>query len=109
MPSSELDGFIASWVIVKRQFITYRLLSREKGIHVQKAAEALQAFCDANKDSTRAVYVVQGTLLPKRQSGVNGSQSMDVDGQDDGEEIAEDAIQLVGEDKLQGEARTDRA
>ncbi|CAO1632767.1 unnamed protein product [Jaminaea pallidilutea] len=101
MPSSELDGFIASWVIVKRQFITYRLLSREKGIHVQKAAEALQAFCDANKDSTRAVYVVQGTLLPKRQSGVNGSQSMDVDGQDDGEEIAEDAIQLVGEDKLQ--------
>lgn len=35
--TNSLDNFIASWVLHQKKFLTYRLLSRERSIHVDDA------------------------------------------------------------------------
>lgn len=79
---TSLLSFLSSHLLVQKKPITYRLLSREKNLHVSVAREALEKFHKENAGKElKATYVLQGT---------------DADS-------GEGHILLVGEDRLEGE------
>lgn len=79
---SSLLSFLSSHLFVQKKPITYRLLSREKNLHVSVARDALEKFHKENAGKEmKATYVVQGSDV----------------------KTGEGHILLVGEDRLEGE------
>ncbi|KAK0547013.1 CDC27 protein [Tilletia horrida] len=68
-----MDDFLTAWVLHDAKLMTYRLLSRERGIHVQDAKTALQGFYERTvKKKTlalSALYVVKG-ILKEESAGI---------------------------------------
>jgi hypothetical protein len=97
--SKQLDPTVASLLsshlLNKGLFLTYRLLSRELSLHVQEARSALQTFYEQQgSGKLKACWVVQGTLKPMRER-----LAADVE-----DEVKEEAILLVAEEKLEGKS-----
>lgn len=83
---ASVQSYLSSHVLVQKKPITYRLLSRERNLHVSAARDALDKFREGkNAEAVKAVFVLQGR--------VEGS--------------GENKITLVGQDKLEGECRVD--
>ncbi|CAO1638921.1 unnamed protein product [Sympodiomycopsis kandeliae] len=74
---TDLLSFLSTHVLVQKKPITYRLLSREKNLHVQDARNALDQFRNSN-DGIKSTFILQGRLT----------------------ETSDDQILLVGQDQL---------
>ncbi|CAO1615359.1 unnamed protein product [Parajaminaea phylloscopi] len=91
-----MDGFLTSWILHEKKFITYRLLSRERNCHVNEARSALQDFVDGHADLVKATYVIQGHR--KSTTAVKSDAcSMEVDDPSPGQK-SQFCIVLVGQD-----------
>ncbi|PWN49300.1 hypothetical protein IE53DRAFT_411724 [Violaceomyces palustris] len=96
--------FLASWVQQNKKLITYRLMSRERRIHVNQAKKAMQSFYDSFSSSQQrphATFILIGTMAGR------GTESSTLrSSQPNPSLVAPDAMEtksllLVSEEKLQ--------
>ncbi|KAE8223493.1 hypothetical protein CF319_g3474 [Tilletia indica] len=94
MPES-MDDFLTEWILHDSKLITYRLLSRARGLHVQEAKAALQVFFERTSSkkplALSAIYVLKGTLKSDGD-GIQG-YSREGAGTDGDVEMTEDSTQ----------------
>ncbi|KAL7417313.1 DNA polymerase subunit Cdc27 [Mrakia frigida] len=80
----ETQDFLQRWIGQDLKTMTFRLLSRERGINVNEAKTQLANFHSSNPSSCHPTWILTGTLLPPP------SDAMDVDEQDASQGAGED-------------------
>ncbi|THH12453.1 hypothetical protein EW146_g7679 [Bondarzewia mesenterica] len=97
--------YLTKQLVVSKNIITFRSLSRELGIHVNEAKNELASYHFASKDASETSYATYLISGEERSSFSRRAQDdeMDVDeeGTDDGEDAIETTILLVSEDDLE--------
>ncbi|KAG7094068.1 hypothetical protein E1B28_007688 [Marasmius oreades] len=110
MTSKAIQDFLTKQIIIDKNIVTYRSLSRQQSLHVNDAKNELHAFLEqmrAQQQNVAATYLVSGEVAQEQQGGSLDENRMDVDEDGgefhDGDEyIPETRIMLVGEDDLSG-------
>ncbi|KAF9269167.1 hypothetical protein L218DRAFT_423934 [Marasmius fiardii PR-910] len=105
MTSKAIQDFLTKQILIDKNIVTYRSLSRQQSLHVNDAKNELHAFLEqmpSQQEKVVATYLVSGEAQERRETlDENG---MDVDeGEefyDGDEDIPETRIVLVGEENL---------
>ncbi|KAF9791119.1 DNA polymerase subunit Cdc27 [Thelephora terrestris] len=106
MTTEQVRDYLEKQLFIENTVVTYRLLSRELGIHVNDARLELQKYRSLRKD-VHATYVMIGT--PPSRYGFDSDPFMEIDEEaarrwaenTGGEAVQERLMLLVSEDELE--------